>query len=125
LARPRKLIDEKKVEQLAAIGCSEKEIGSLLGCSDDLLERRFAGALKRGRARRNQNLRKLQYEAAKRGNVTMQIWLGKQWLGQKDKPESDDKPDVLGELLVEYRKRYERLTAGAASQEVCNETRPN
>ncbi len=75
MARPRKQIDERKVEQFAAIGCSEKEIGLLLGCSDDLLERRFAGALKRGRASRNSNLRKLQYEAAKAGNVTMQIWL--------------------------------------------------
>lgn len=102
MARPRKEIDERKVEQLASIGCSEKEIGQLLGCSDDLLERRFAGPLKRGRARRNQNLRKLQYEAAKRGNVTMQIWLGKQWLGQKDSPEAEDKPDVLGEVIGEW-----------------------
>jgi hypothetical protein len=31
MARPRKDIDERKVEQLAAIGCSE-----LVGCSDDL-----------------------------------------------------------------------------------------
>jgi hypothetical protein len=43
MARPRKQVDERKVEQLAAIGCSEKEIGQLVGCSDDLLERRFAG----------------------------------------------------------------------------------
>ena len=114
MARPRKQIDEKKVEQLAAIGCSEKEIGHLLGCSDDLLERRFAGALKRGRARRNQNLRKLQYEAAKHGNVTMQIWLGKQWLGQKDKPEPEGKTDVLGELLAEFRAQYAVLTRNDA-----------
>jgi hypothetical protein len=106
LARPRKQIDEKKVEQLSAIGCSEKEIGLLVGCSDYLLERRFAGALKRGRASRNHNLRKLQYEAAKAGNVTMQIWLGKQWLGQKDKPE-EPAPDVLAELLVAFRVQYE------------------
>jgi hypothetical protein len=106
MARPRKQIDEKQVEQMAAIGCSEKEIGLLLGCSDDLLERRFAGALKKGRARRNQNLRKLQYEAAKAGNVTMQIWLGKQFLGQKDKPH-EETYDVLSELLVQFRKAYE------------------
>jgi hypothetical protein len=113
MARPRK--DEKKVEQLAAIGCSEKEIGQLVGCSDDLLERRFAGPLKRGRARRNQNLRKLQYEAAKRGNVTMQIRLGKQWLGQKERPESEDRADTLGELLAEFRRRHERLASGEIS----------
>jgi hypothetical protein len=44
MARPRKQIDEKKVEQLAAIGCSE-----LVGCSDDLLERRFAGGSRSGK----------------------------------------------------------------------------
>jgi hypothetical protein len=106
MARPRKQIDEKKVEQFAAIGCSEKEIGLLLGCSDDLLERRFAGALKRGRASRNSNLRKLQYEAAKAGNVTMQIWLGKQWLGQKDKP-AEEASDTLDQLLQEFRAIHE------------------
>jgi hypothetical protein len=45
----------------------------------------------------------------------MQIWLGNQWLGQKDSPESEEKPDALGELLVEYRKCYERLTLNDAS----------
>jgi len=115
MARPRKEIDERKVEQLAAIGRSEKEIGQLVGCSENLLERRFAGALKRGRARRNQNLRQLQYEAVKRGNAMMQIWLGKQWLGQKERPESKDKPDAFGALLAEYRKPYEYLKRNDAS----------
>ena len=59
MARPRKQIDEKQVEQMAAIGCSEKEIGLNIGCSDRLLERGFVGALKRGWVRRNHNLRKL------------------------------------------------------------------
>jgi hypothetical protein len=117
MARPPKQIDEKKVEQLAEIGCSEKEIGQLLECSDDLLERRFAGALKKGRAHRNQNLRKLQYESAKRGNITMQIWLGKQWLGQKDKPSTDANIDQLSELLSVFRARYESLAGGNAQGE--------
>jgi hypothetical protein len=51
MARPPKQIDEKQVEQMAAIGCSEKEIGLIVGCSDRPLERRFVGALKRGWAR--------------------------------------------------------------------------
>jgi hypothetical protein len=34
------------------------------------------------------SLRRLQYKAAENGNPTMQIWLGKQWLGQKDRTES-------------------------------------
>ncbi len=36
----------------------------------------------------------MQWKAAKAGNVTMQIWLGKQLLGQKDKSDvtSGDQP---------------------------------
>ena len=49
MARPRKDIDERKVEQLAAIDCTEKEIGQLVGRSDDLLERRFAGGSRSGK----------------------------------------------------------------------------
>jgi hypothetical protein len=78
--------------------------------SEDLLEDRFSGCLEKGRARRNHNLRKLQYESAKRGNVVMLIWLGKQWLGQKERPIEDDAIDPLRELLAEYRKRYDYLS---------------
>ena len=38
------------------------------------------------RARGGFSLRRLQWETAKR-SATMQIWLGKQYLGQKDKQE--------------------------------------
>jgi hypothetical protein len=107
--RPFKQLDALKIEQMAMVGCSNEEIALVLDVSADTIERNYAGAIKAGKAARNYNLRKLQYEAAKRGNIVMQIWLGKQWLGQKDRPELDDKPDVLGELLVEYRKRYEIL----------------
>ena len=33
------------------------------------------------------SLRRAQWKSAKSGNVTMQIWLGKQWLGQKEQSE--------------------------------------
>ena len=36
------------------------------------------------------SLRRQQFKSAEAGNVTMQIWLGKQWLGQTDKVESDN-----------------------------------
>jgi hypothetical protein len=47
----------------------------------------------------------MQYEAAKTGNVTMLIWLGKQWLAQADKVESN--VEVTGEgggpIVIERR----------------------
>jgi hypothetical protein len=39
-------------------------------------------------------LRKAQLDAALGGNVTMQIWLGKQMLGQKDSAELEHSGEV-------------------------------
>ena len=93
VGRPRAEVDPTKVEALAALQCTKEEIASGLGISLRTLERRMneneeiVEAIKRGRERGRMSLRRMQYEAAKNGNVTMQIWLGKQWLGQKDKHE--------------------------------------
>ena len=49
-------------------------------------------------------LRRLQFQSAKEGSVPMQIFLGKQWLGQSDKPEARQaakEPDTAEEDLVE------------------------
>lgn len=35
------------------------------------------------------SLRRMQFKSAEAGNVTMQIWLGKQYLGQTDKQEME------------------------------------
>jgi hypothetical protein len=115
MGRPRKQIDEPMVELLASVGCSEKEIALVLNCSDDLLQRRFSPALEKGWAHRNVNLRKLQYEAAQNGSVPMMIWLGRQWLHQRDQPELEKTTDALDELLAEFRKQHEHLKNGATS----------
>lgn len=85
MARPRIQIDEKQVEALAKIGCCGEEIAAVIGCSRDTIERRFAAVVKRGHDSRNASLRRAQYEVAvKQKNATMLIWLGKQFLGQRD-----------------------------------------
>ena len=48
-----------------------------------------AEAWDRGKDEGKASLRRLQYDSAKKGNVTAQIWLGKQWLNQKDKSETE------------------------------------
>ena len=85
MAPPLKPINPEQVRKLAGIGCTTAEIGSILGCSDDTLERRFAGALKKGRAKLCMTLRRKQVRIAMGGNVAMLIWLGKQLLGQADR----------------------------------------
>lgn len=48
MAKPEIQIDEKTVEKLASILCTMEEIASVVGCSVDTLERRFADTIKRG-----------------------------------------------------------------------------
>src|SRR5512142_1202602 len=84
--RPRKHIDLELVEKLAHIQCTHAEIASTLGVSVDTLNRNehFAETYKRGAEGGRKSLRRMQFESANRGNVVMQIWLGKQYLGQSD-----------------------------------------
>ena len=99
-------LDSAKVEALAALQCTFDEIASGLGISTDTLDRRrteepeIADAIKRGREEGKRSLRRLQYTSAKEGNITMQIWLGKQWLEQKDKHELGGSVDIKGPLVI-------------------------
>ena len=86
MARPTKPIDKELVGRLAAYGWTIEEIGELVGCSRPTLYRRFVSSLKSGRAKLKQSLRKQQVLKAEEGNVTMLIWLGKQYLDQRDSP---------------------------------------
>lgn len=50
-------------------------------------------------------LRQLQWKSAEAGNVTMQIWLGKQMLGQSDKQETVVKSESeQSRLVIEFAK---------------------
>lgn len=84
MARPKIQIDPKEVYKLAQIGCRIGEIADFLGCSHDVIERRFASELDKGRSELKMSLRRWQLQAAQKGQVAMLIWLGKQMLGQQD-----------------------------------------
>jgi hypothetical protein len=87
IGRPLLDVDVEKLKQLAGLGLSSGEIAAVLDCSIDTLERRFMDVMETGRLLRNASLRRKQFEVATNGNATMLIWLGKQFLGQKDKLE--------------------------------------
>lgn len=85
MGRPKIVLDNAQVEQLAAINCSLEEMSAVLDCDISTLTRRFAHVIKKGRERGRMSLKRKQYEVAMGGNVTMLIWLGKQLLDQSDK----------------------------------------
>lgn len=80
------IIDYDLVAKLAEIQCTQEEIARILGCSTKTLQRddTFCLIYKKGLETGRRSLRRFQWKSAEKGNVTMQIWLGKQYLGQKD-----------------------------------------
>lgn len=106
--RPR-VLDEKKIIELASILCTSEEIATIMDCSKDLLERRYMHCLKKGRANGRMSVRRQQFRLLMEGNATMGVWLGKIILGQVDKQEIEksDKgvSDVDRALLVEFAKK--------------------
>ena len=91
--RPKIEVNFAEVDKLCQIQCTGEEIASFFGISYDTLERRckeqfkvsLAEYIKEKSAKGKSSLRRLQWKAAMSGNVTMLIWLGKQYLGQSDK----------------------------------------
>lgn len=97
---PTAVIDMDIVRRAASIGCTLGEIAVLCGvhrhtfkihCDADEALRE---AIEEGRERGKASLRRMQWQLAESGNPTMQIWLGKQHLGQSDKATVSGDPDA-------------------------------
>ncbi len=76
---------EKQIELMASFGMKNVEIADVLNIDDSTLKRNYEKFLAKGRADLKMALRMKQIEVAKKGNVLMLIWLGKNYLGQSDK----------------------------------------
>jgi len=96
--RPRKAIGADQVEKLAAIQCSYEEMAAVLDCSVKTLQRNFVQAIEKGRENGRASLKRKQFEMAMKGDRTMLVWLGKQYLGQSDK--RDYQHEVTGGVMV-------------------------
>ena len=85
MARPKIIIDYVTVERLASIMCTITEIAAILDISHDTLQRdkRFCVLFKKGQETGKASLRRRQFAMSEK-NPTMAIWLGKQYLEQKD-----------------------------------------
>ena len=69
---------------------SDKEIADFYGCDESLIRHSYSEYLTKGKAEMKLRLRQLQWKSAEKGNVVMQIWLGKQMLGQTEYPITED-----------------------------------
>jgi hypothetical protein len=88
----------RQIEELCLIQATGEEIARVIGVDYDTLQRRIkeeyevsaAEYIKALAAPGVISLRRAQWKnAIENENTTMQIWLGKQYLGQKDKEEVD------------------------------------
>ena len=97
MGRRRKIVDAQRVIYLASIGHTIEEIAALCDCGRDTIYRRFATQCEKGRKLAEGQIRRKQFERAMAGSDTMLIWLGKQYLGQRDKHEVETNwPERLG-----------------------------
>ena len=91
MGRPKKEIDPEQVRKLAGRHLTVAEIADVMGCNKKTLERRFVAAIEKGRNQATASIKRTQFKlAVDDENVTMLIWLGKQYCGQADKQEYQD-----------------------------------
>jgi hypothetical protein len=82
--RPKKVLDEEQIRELAQIQCTDTEIAAVMRVSVDTIHRNYAELIKEGREQGKKSLRRAQFQKALEGNPAMLIWLGKFYLGQKE-----------------------------------------
>lgn len=102
MGRPKKQIDQTQFEKLCGIMCTLGEIAGIFSCSEDTIERwcketykmTFAETFKIYSANGKASLRRMQFKLAER-NAAMAIFLGKNYLGQKDAADIEFNPESL------------------------------
>lgn len=96
MGRPRADIDKDQFRKLCEMQCTKQEICEWFKITDKTLDafcRReykasFSEVYAKNRANGKISLRRAQFQlATQRLNPTMLIWLGRQYLGQTDRPE--------------------------------------
>jgi hypothetical protein len=103
--RPKRLIDWEYVDDLLLAGCSGIQIAAHIGIGFDKLYDKcaedkgmlFTDYAREKRMKGDSLLKKTQFDLALKKDRTMLVWLGKQRLGQLDRPQF--KSEVPHQLL--------------------------
>lgn len=91
----RKVVPPDEVFYLASLGCTMREIATWFGVTESTLKYNFNDYIEKAFENTKQKLRQAQLKAALSGNVTMLIFLGKNYLGQSDSPTNVDNDKIL------------------------------
>jgi hypothetical protein len=106
-----KPIDLAELEKLASLMCTDADMAGFFGLARETFARRKAktkamqDAIERGRSKGRVSLRKSQFDRARAGDRTMLVWLGKQYLEQKDRVEHSGDLNLIAEELTAARDR--------------------
>ena len=88
--RPKIIVDIEILKNLASIGCPDYEIASVLNVSARTLKRNYAEIIEQHKEKGKASLRKKMWDkAVKKDNTNMQIWLSKNYLGMKDRTQTE------------------------------------
>lgn len=104
--RPRKQIDKSQFESLCGIQCTIEEVCQFFECDEVTLNRwcketykmTFSQVFKAKRGVGKISLRRAQYQLALKGNSSMLIWLGKQYLDQAENPSKMETDQEIEDL---------------------------
>ena len=91
----KRLVSKEVVFKLAAMMCSNAEIGEVLGLSPTAIKNKYHKVIEEGRSQGKKSLRQAQMEKALAGDVRMLIFLGKQYLGQSDTGDQGEDTQAL------------------------------
>ena len=104
VGRPKKNIDIEILANLSQIGCTQEEIGGVLGISARTLQRNYAEIIEQNKNKGRASLRKKMWEKdLKKDSTHMQIWLSKNELNMRDKVETQNITEPLP-LIIEAQK---------------------
>ena len=121
--RPKKEIDYNAVEKLAGMQCTQEEIANFLELSVRTLQRdeTFCRIYKKGMDTGKMSLRRTQFKLAEK-SASMAIFLGKQYLGQKDKVEyTDDGIEAINKNIVNIAELINNPVKNRTEEDVENE----
>ena len=120
VGRNNVVIPPEEVEDLAALGCTNVDIGNWFGVSEQIIRRNFSDNLIKGRESLKVSLRRAMLKnACVNLNAAVQIFLAKNMLGMSDNgmrtdasnvlPFTDDDEKPTPEQLEDMQEEYAEL----------------